>query len=180
MGLSSEYEPIFLASAFQGVVAWLRRHATLFRFALIGATGYVIYQVVFFLLYDSSLVWFLPDKGESVRLVAFSHSDSRLLISTLVAAEFSIVGVFIGNHLWTFRDRVARGKPIWLRFCQFNAKAAVSSLGIITLVVNLLTLGLDVTPYMAIPVGVAAAFTWNWLWDSRFIWPSTVRRDGAT
>ncbi len=182
MGLSPKYEAITTADAgggnvLEGLRAKLRERVTLFKFAATGAAGYVVYQLVFLLLSESPLVWFLPDKGESISLVAFTHGDGRLLITTLVAAEFSIVAVFAGHHLWTFRDRLSVSRPIWQRFAQFNAKAAVSSLGILTAMVNVLTLGLDVTPYLAIPAGVATAFLWNWTWDSRLIWRRKLRRN---
>ena len=160
--------------------ARLHDRFTLFKFVVTGATGYIVYQIVFVLGYESALLGFLPDKGQELRLLGFSHSDARLLITTLVAAELSIVGVFAGHHFWTFRDRVIMRRPIWLRFAQFNAKAAVSSLGILTLIVNLLTLGLGVTPYLAIPVGVATASIWNWLWDSSFIWRAVDGRNDGT
>jgi putative flippase GtrA len=161
----------------QGLRARLRAHAILVRFAATGATGYIVYQLVFLILYEAPLLWFLPDKGQELRLLGFTHSDARLLITTLVAGELSIVGVFAGHHCWTVRDRVTASRPIWLRFAQFNAKAAVSSLGILTVVVNLLTLRMDVSPYIAIPAGVATAFLWNWVWDSMFIWRSVERRN---
>jgi hypothetical protein len=28
--------------------------------------------------------------------------------------------------------------------------------------------------FLALPMGIAATFTWNWLWDSKLIW----RKDG--
>ena len=165
------------ATLWQSLRARLRDHLTLFKFAATGASGYVVYQLVFLLWYDSPLVWFLPDKGADVNLLVFSHGDARLLITTMVAAELSIVGVFAGHHLWTFKDRVPVGRPIWLRFAQFNAKAAVSSLFILNGVVNVLILGLGVLSFVAIPLGVATAFLWNWLWDSRLIWRSAERRN---
>lgn len=185
MGLSPKVEGIAAVAPeriglLEGLRSRLLGHRTLAKFAITGATGYGVYQIAFLLLYESSLVGFLPEKEQSINLLGFSHADGRLLITTLVAAELSIIGVFSGHHLWTFRDRLTVDKPLWLRLGQFNAKAAVSSLGILTAVVNGLTLGLDVTPYIAIPLGVAAAFTWNWLWDSRFVWrPIKGRNDAA-
>jgi len=134
MELTPEYEALATAGAgrvalWQTLRARLREHFTLLKFATTGIGGYIVYQLVFLLFYESPLVWFLPAKGEELRLLAFSHSDARLLITTLVAAELSIVAVFSGHHLWTFRDRRTDEKPIWLRFIQFNGKAAVSSLG---------------------------------------------------
>jgi putative flippase GtrA len=175
MELNPEYETLPTAGAgrtalWQTLRAKLRERFTLLKFATTGASGYVVYQLVFLLFYESSLVWFLPAKGEDVSLLAFSHSDARLLITTLVAAELSIAAVFAGHHLWTFRDRLTADKPIWLRFIQFNAKASISSLVLLTLIVNLLTLRVGLTPYLSIPVGVVAVFLWNWIWDSKFIW----------
>jgi len=175
MELTSEYEALAAAGAgratlWQTLRARLREHSTLLKFAVTGAGGYIAYQLVFLLFYESSLVWFLPDKGEELRLLAFSHSDARLLITTLVAAEISIFAVFAGHHLWTFRDRRTVERPIWLRFIQFNGKAAVSSLALLTLIVNLLTLQVGLTAYLSIPAGVIAVFLWNWTWDSKFIW----------
>ncbi len=180
-----KHEPMATASteraaSWPGLRARLRDQFTLFKFVVSGANGYIIFQIVFVLGYVWTLLGFLPDKGQELRLLGFSHSDARLLITTLVAAELSIAGVFAGHHFWTFRDRVTMHRPIWLRFAQFNAKAAVSSLGILTLIVNLLTLGLGVTPYLAIPVGVATASIWNWLWDSSFIWRPVDGRNNST
>ncbi len=185
MELTPKYESIAASAAdrgtlWQSLLARLRERLTLFKFAVTGAGGYVTYQLAFLLLYESTLVWFLPDKGDDLHLLAFSHTDARLLITTLIAAELSIVGVFIGHHLWTFRDRATVGKPLWLRFFQFNAKATVSSLVLLTLIVNLLTLQLSVTPYLAIPTGVVVVSLWNWTWDSLFIWrPAARRNDGG-
>ena len=183
MELTPELEAITgreRANILEGLRARLLAHPVLLKFALMGATGYIVYQLVFFIFYDSSLLGFLPEKGQTLKVLGFSHGDARLLIATLVAAELSIVGVFTGHHLWTFRERLTESKPLWVRFGQFNSKAAVSSLGILTAVVNLLTLALNVTPYLTIPIGVAAAFLWNWRWDSRFIWrPVETRNEGS-
>jgi putative flippase GtrA len=185
MELTPKYEALAAAGSSRGTL-WqtlrtrLREHFTLLKFVTMGTIGYIVYQLVFLLFYESSLVWFLPAKGEELSLLAFSHSDARLLITTLVAAELSIAAVFSGHHLWTFRDRRSVEKPIWLRFIQFNGKAAVSSLGLLTLIVNLLTLRVGLTAYLSIPAGVVAVFLWNWLWDSKFIWrPVTRRNEGG-
>lgn len=182
MELTPKYESVAASAAdrgtlWQGLLARLRERLILFKFAVTGAGGYVTYQLTFLLLYESTLVWFLPDKGEDLHLLVFSHTDARLLITTLIAAELSIVCVFIGHHLWTFRDRAMAGKPLWLRFFQFNAKATISSLVLLTLIVNLLTLQLSVTPYLAIPIGVVVISLWNWTWDSLFIWRPTARQN---
>jgi len=143
---------------------------TVFKFALVGALGYLIYQGLLFLMYDSPAFPFLPDKGTSADLFLFEHDDMRLLITTIVATQSSIIGVFLGHSLWTFSNWPVARKPAWLRFLQFEAKALVSTLGILTVIVNVLTVEAGLPHYISLPIGIVAAFTWNWLWDSRFIW----------
>ncbi|HEU4758489.1 MAG TPA: GtrA family protein [Dehalococcoidia bacterium] len=145
-------------------------HTVVIKFLLVGLIGYVIYQFVVAVGYDTPLFWFLPDKGQSVQLLLFTHGDSRFLIATLVATELSITGVFMGHTHWTFRDREAIRKPLWVRFGQFNAKALVSTLGILTVTVNVLKVNFDIPHYFAVPVGVFLAFFWNWTWDTQIVW----------
>ena len=148
----------------------LASRRTLLKFAAVGGLGYLTYQAVLFLLYDASILPFLPDKDTSARIIFFQHTDVRLLIATLVAAELSILAGFSGHSLWTFKDWPVVRKPLWLRLAQFNAKALISTLAILTVTVNILTAEADLRHYMALPIGIALSFTWNWLWDSQFIW----------
>lgn len=152
---------------------------TLGRFLVVGAVGYLVYQLVVFATYDWSLLWFLPAKGTSFRLAFFRHEDVRLLIATLVAAELSIIGAFTAHTRWTFRNRELAYKPLWLRFAQFNAKALVSTAGIMTATVNVLILRFNFYHYIAVPFGVLAGFTWNWLWDAQFIFRRAKSRQEA-
>lgn len=148
----------------------LASHIALVRFALVGGSGYLLYQGVLFLMYDSPLFWFLPAKDTSANIIFFEHGDVRLLITTLVATVLTLVGVFTGHNLWTFRDRNSVGKPLWLRFGQFVAAASVAAFGIVTVTVNVLTVQFDMYHFVALPIGVALAAIWDWLWYSQFIW----------
>lgn len=150
-------------------------NAVILRFMTVGTLGYVIYQLVVAMMYDTPVFWFLPAKGHGVSLIFFEHGDARLLIATLAATELSIIGVFSGHSLWTFRDRDYVRKPLWMRFGQFNAKALVSTLGILTVTVNVLTVGFGVYHYIAIPIGVLLAFAWNWTWDTQIVWRRAKR-----
>ena len=150
-------------------------NAVILKFMTVGGLGYVIYQLVVAIMYDTALFWFLPDKDHSVSLVLFDHGDARMLIATLVATELSITGVFSGHTLWTFRDRDYVRKPLWMRFGQFNAKALVSTLGILTVTVNVLTVGFGMYHYAAVPIGVLLAFSWNWAWDTQIVWRRAKR-----
>lgn len=152
---------------------------TLGKFVVVGVVGYLVYQLVVFATYDGSVLWFLPRKGTSFTLGSFRHEDVRLLITTLVAAELSIVGAFTAHIHWTFRNRQVAYKPLWLRFLQFNAKALVSTVVIMTAVVNVLVLRFNLHHYVAVPFGVLAGFTWNWLWDAQFIFRQAKSRQEA-
>ena len=162
-----------------GLVARLPGFRTLGKFVVVGVVGYLIYQVVVFATYDGSVLWFLPQKGTSFRLGSFRHEDVRLLITTLLAAELAIVGSFTAHTHWTFRNRQVAYKPLWLRFLQFNAKALVSTVVIMTTVVNVLVLRFNLHHYVAVPFGVLAGFTWNWLWDAQFIFRQAKSRQEA-
>jgi putative flippase GtrA len=152
-----------------------RTHATLLKFTLVGMVGYLLYTGALFLVYDSGLLPFLPDKNTSVRLGLFTHSDVRLLIGTLAAAQVSITGGFFARDLWVFRGSPVVRKPGWRRFLEFQAKSLVSTLGILTVTVNVLTEGLGLAHYVSTPIGISIAFVWNWLWESRFIWRRASR-----
>ena len=171
--------PIVLAGAAQGarlnaiwglIARQVEAHRTLIKFAAVGAIGYFIYTGLLLFMYDLSALPFLPDKHTSLDLLLFTHDDALLLITTLVGTQASIAGVFTGHCLWTFADRTTVRKALWLRFLQFEGRALVSTLGILTVAVNGAAVGLGLHPYIAIPIGLITAFTWNWLWDSRFIW----------
>ncbi len=159
-----------LNTLWDSVARRLNPHRTIIKFAAVGALGYVIYTILLLLLYDLSAIPFLPSKDTSVDLVLFTHGDALLLITTLVGTQASIIGVFIGHSLWTFTDWQTVGKPLWLRFLQFEARALASTLVILTVAVNGIAVGLGVHPLVGLPVGLVAAFTWNWLWDTKFIW----------
>ncbi len=155
----------------------LSAHRTLIKFAAVGAIGYVVYLAAIFLLYDLQAFPFLPNKDTRVDLGLFTHDDALLLVTTLVGTQASIVAVFIGHSLWTFADRDPVDKPLWLRFLQFEGRALFSTLLILTVAVNVLALAAGIHPAVAVPVGLVAAFTWNWLWDSKVIWRARHTRE---
>lgn len=146
-----------------------QRFGTLIRYALVGSVGYVVYLGLLTVMYDLALLPFLPAKEQSVNLLLFTHKDSLFLLTTLIASQASIVAVFAGHSQWTFTDSPASAKPLWLRFAQFEARALVSTLGILTVSVNVAVLA-GLHHYLALPIGLVATFTWNWLWDSKVIW----------
>jgi putative flippase GtrA len=146
-----------------------RAHKTLLKFMLVGLLGYLLYTATLFVAYDLPFP-FMPDKHTSLHLGLFTHSDLRLLIGTILAAEVSITGGFFARDLWVFTDWPTADTPKWVKFVQYQAKSLVSTLGILTVIVNVLTLGAGLPHYIATPIGVTAAFAWNWLWESAVIW----------
>ena len=157
------------ASVSARIEVLLARHTTILRYAATGFSGYVVYLGLLFVMYDLALLPFLPAKDQAVSLLLFTHRDSLFLITTLLATQASICAVFVGHMHWTFGRAGLEPKPLWLRFAQFEARALVSTLGILTVTVNVAVLA-GVHHYVALPTGVIATFIWNWLWDSRFIW----------
>lgn len=178
-------EPMELTRAVQAVrpsVIWdftlgqVGKHRVLvrmlLRFALVGGSGYLVYQAILFAMYDSSLFRFLPAKDTGATIVFFTHGDVRLLITTLIATAVVLVWVFTGHNFWTFRDRNLVHKPVWLRFGQFVPTALTAS-AIVAVTVNVVVLQFDTYHFVALPIGIALAGVWDLLWYTRLIW----RRD---
>jgi len=161
-------------SAIEALSRKLAAHTTLTKFLIVGALGYLVYQTVLFTTYDLPFLPLLPDKDVSGRIIFFDHGDVRFLIASLVAMEFGIMAGFTGHHLWTFRDRGSR-KPLLLRFVQFHANQLISALGILTVIVNILTVQAGLYHFVAVPIGVALAGAWNWTWNTQFIWRRAKR-----
>ena len=164
-----------LAFTGQALRQQLTSQAALVRFALVGGSGYLLYQVVLFLMYDSDLFWFLPAKKTSADFVVFEHGDFRFLIVTLAATAVTLIGVFAGHNLWTFRDRSSARKAIWMRFGQFVAAASMG-VAIVIVTVNVLTVQFDIYHFVALPFAVSLAALWDWLLYSVVVWRPTNRR----
>ena len=162
-----------LRSLVEFVKQQLATHLALVRFVLVGGTGYLLYQSILFLVYDSQLVRILPAKDTSADLLIFEHGDARLLIATVVASALTIIVVFTGHNFWTFRG-ASVGKPLWLRFGQFVPTVSVGAV-IVIVTVNVLAVQFDMHHLVALPIGVLFAGTWDWLWYSRIIWRRAKR-----
>jgi putative flippase GtrA len=153
---------------------------TIVKFLIVGGIGFLINQVVLFLLYDAGIAPFLPNKDADLHLIVLTASDARLLIASIIAVEFAIVCQFNLHERWTFRRRNRKGN-ILARFFKFNAGSIVSPI-VTVLCVNLLTpvirdaagdgsLIEKAAPYLANSFGVLLGFTWNYLLNSLVIWP---------
>ncbi len=169
MNLASLFKQAKLRSLEEALRQQLTSHMPLVRFVLVGGSGYLLYQSVLFLGYDSPVFWFLPDKDTSGVIIFFEHADVRLFVTSLVASAVTLVVVFTGHNLWTFRDRAPVHKPLWMRIGQFLATVSVGS-AIVLVMVNVLTVQFDMYHFIALPIGVALAGMWDWLWYSQLVW----------
>lgn len=151
---------------------------TLIKFVIVGGIGFVIYQAMFWLLYDSPVFWFFPDKDTRVDLLLLHHPDIRLLLASVIGVEVAIFFQFNSHDRWTFRNRNREGNLL-ARFLKFNATSFVSPL-IIVATVNVMTPLTGVTPYFWNLVGVALGFIWNWTVNSFVIWPHFRHKEVET
>ena len=157
-----------LPSLLQRLREELHAHFALVRFAIVGGSGYLLYQANLFLIYDSPVYWFLPSQETSGSLILFEHGDIRLLVATAVASVCTLFWVFTGHNLWTFRGRNP-GKPLWRRFLQYVATVSIGAT-IVAVTVNVLAVRFDIYHFIALPIGVAVAGVWDWFLYSRFVW----------
>jgi putative flippase GtrA len=152
---------------------------TFIKFLIVGGIGFLINQFCLFLLYDTPIFWWLPEKGADGTLLFFNHSDLRLFISSIIAVEIAIIAQFNFHDRWTFRNRNREGNIVY-RFVKFNLSSIVSPI-IVVITVNALTPVIKdntdsstveaLAPYIANTVGVLLGFIWNWTLNSVIIWP---------
>ena len=58
---------------------------------------------------------------------------------------------------------------------KFNLTSATSPI-IVVVIVNTFTPLFGVSLYLSNTIGIAAGFTWNWIWNNLVIWPQ--RQEG--
>ena len=169
-------QPELISEAEGGIVGFARSIAerfnlpkTFIKFVIVGGFGFVIYQSFFALIYETSVIWFLPGKDTETSLLVFTHPDILLLIASVVAVEVAIFFQFNSHERWTFRNRNREGN-LFIRFTKFNLSSIVSPI-VIVLTVNVLTPVLGLSPYISNVIGVGLGFTWNWVINSLIIWP---------
>ena len=168
-------QPETISESESGLVTWGRALAqrlhlptTFVKFLIVGGMGFVVNQVMLYLLYDSPVLFFLPDKDTETSLGLVTHPDIRLLIASVLAVETAIVFQFNAHERWTFRRRLR--KESWpMRFVKFQASSIVSPI-IIVATTNVLSAGFSVSPYISNAIGVLLGFIWNWIVNSLVIW----------
>ncbi len=169
-------QPELISEAEGGIVGFARSIAerfnlpkTFIKFLIVGGIGFVIYQSFFALMYETSVLWFLPGKDVGANLLLFTHPDILLLIASVVAVEVAIFFQFNSHERWTFRNRNREGNLLF-RFAKFNLSSIVSPI-IIVVTVNVLTPVFGWSPYISNIIGVGLGVSWNWVVNTLIIWP---------
>jgi putative flippase GtrA len=151
-------------------------HLTFLSFLVVGGMAFVVTEVFLFLGYDTSLLSFFPEKDTKFGIGPISHPDIRLFIASVLAVEIAIVFKFVAYERWTFRDRQRRA-AVPVRFFQLNV-ASLLGAAVTVAIVNVLTPLVGLSPYIATPLGVLAAFMLNWIASSHVIWPEHGPKGG--
>jgi putative flippase GtrA len=169
-------QPEIISNSDSGLVGYARGLAvryhlprTLVKFLLVGGVAFLIYQAALKVLWGTSLISFLPNKGSDLDVGLITIPDTRLLISSIIAIELALLFQFNSHERWTFRNRPRDG---WIgaRFLKFNLSSIVSPT-IIVVTTNALTAIVGWPPYLSASVGVLLGFAWNWTVGTRIIWP---------
>lgn len=139
------------------------------KFVLVGGLAFAVNEAALFLLYDTSLLWFLPARDSRADFLFFAHPDVRLLMASVLSVQAAIAFKFFGHEHWTFAARPRR-RWIGIRFLSFNVSCIASS-AISVLTVNILTPVFDLSPYIATAAGVWGGFLSNWVFSAHLVWP---------
>lgn len=149
-------------------VARLAGSSTFIKFSIVGTIGYLVNQFFLYLVYDSPAFPFLPEKDTNVHILFLTYTDVRLLIGVAAGVEAAILSNFLWHNIWTFTDRTER-LPMVLRLLTFHLTSIGSPI-ISGTTVAVLTPNFGLNVYIANSLGIALGMTWNWLWNSQFIW----------
>lgn len=147
-----------------------RRNEIAVKFLVVGTFGFSLNTILLYLFYDTPVLFFLSPKQTSWGLFGFSHPDLRLLTSTIIAVECSIVSNFLWHENWTFRKRQKLGHML-TRYWQFNATAIGSPI-ITVATVNVLTPYFGIHYLISNAIGVLLGLSWNYILNTRIIWRS--------
>ena len=160
-----------------GLKVRLERSKTLLKFLTVGASSYFLNAVILGLLYRGSiysfpnlknpLLSFISDQGFKIGLL---HLD-RLLFSSIISIEISIIYNFIFHENWTFKDRSHKGLFMG-RLAKFNLTSAGSpliQLGSILFFAKILGRSEQIGLAVGVILGIFVNYTLNliWIWKPK-------------
>jgi dolichol-phosphate mannosyltransferase len=143
-------------------------NSRLFRFCVVGGTGVIVDMAILYLLSDPSMLGF------------------PLTRSKLVAAETAMIGNFLLNDAWTFRDLAMKAPGPAAKFRRFLGFQLICTIGLAlnVLLLNVLFNFAGLNRYWANGVAIAVVTLWNYGLNRTLNWtpivtkrpPESVRR----
>lgn len=134
--------------------SWVLMLKRYFRFGVVGASGIGVDMAALFVLADPRML------------------GLNLSLSKALAAEFAIIGNFIWNELWTFRD-LAIGDSSWrgraTRFGKFNL-ICLAGIGFSVLLLTVQTRCLQMNMYLGNLVAILVVSVWNFGMNLKWGW----------
>lgn len=159
-----------------GIKVRIERSKTFFKFLIVGAGSYLLNamalgffyrgQIYFFQIFKKPLLYFIPAYEQAPRF--FSISIDRLLISSIISIEISIIFNFLFHDNWTFRHRAHEGGVLF-RFLKFNLTSIVSPL-IQLISILFFARVLLVHEQVGLAVGVVVGLFANYFLNTVLIW----------
>lgn len=124
------------------------------RFALVGAGG--------FLVDFAAMSGFLT-------LASLPPLPARL-----IAFAITVCVTYVFNRVFTFADRPRRGRQEWIAYALTSCAAALVNLGVFSLTLSALH-ATPMSPYIAMPLGVAAGLAVNFVCYNFFVFRAASR-----
>ena len=132
----------------------------LFRFCVVGGTGVIVDMAILYLLSDPSMLGF------------------PLTRSKLVAAETAMIGNFLLNDAWTFRDLAQKAPGGAAKFRRFLGFQLICTIGLVLSVVllNVLFNFAGLNRYWANGIATAVVTLWNYGLNRTLNWMPIVTK----
>ena len=129
-----------------------RSYLTFLRFCLVGLSGVVVNEAVFWALTGPLKVY--------------------LLVAGALSAEAAIVNNFVWNDSWTFKEKAkATSRSRLVRFALFNVNMAGGVL-LSLVVLYLLATVLGINALVANLGAIVVSMLWNYAASTKFVWNS--------
>ncbi len=159
-----------------GIRVRIERSRTFFKFLTVGVASYLTNAITLG-IFNRGEIYFLPILAKPLFsfIPSFEHAPKvfsvtldRLLVSSIVSIELSIILNFLFHDNWTFKHR-SRDGSIFLRFLKFNATSFASPLIQLTSILFFARV-LSLHEQIGLAVGVIIGLFANYLLNTLLIW----------
>ncbi len=165
-----------------GIKVRIERSATFFKFLTVGTFGYLVNAITLGLLNRGNIYGLKVLSGPILQKIPtieqapklFFLTLDRLLISSIISIELSIIMNFILHENWTFKNRSHNG-PILIRFLKFNLTSIGSP--IIQLICILTAVRVfNLNEQIGLAVGVIIGLFFNYFVNLLWIWKDKLQK----